>query len=99
MALRYIRQLYSLDVLDTRFVIPATAPPKEALEEFELDPVKPSPSENSRKKGKSPVENAQPSLWNTPEFYFYYLVFLICIPLMIKSVIDVSKGQIKQNQS
>jgi hypothetical protein len=38
MALSYLRQLYSLDTLDTRFVVPATVPPKEALEEANVDP-------------------------------------------------------------
>lgn len=28
--------------------------------------------------------------WTTPEFYLYYVVFLICVPLMFKAVIDIS---------
>ena len=35
---------------------------------------------------------AQPSKWRSPEFYFYYVVFLVIPPLMFKSVYDVSKG-------
>ncbi|KAK3810554.1 MAG: MBOAT-domain-containing protein [Linnemannia gamsii] len=32
----------------------------------------------------------QPSLWNTKEFYFYYLVFMFCIPYMFKTAHDAS---------
>ncbi|KAF2201879.1 MBOAT-domain-containing protein [Delitschia confertaspora ATCC 74209] len=86
-----LRQLYSLDTLDTRFVISATAPPKEALEESRVDPSKASHPQNGRYQWKSKVENAQPSKWNTPEFYFYYFIFLVVVPFMFKSVYDVSQ--------
>lgn len=32
----------------------------------------------------------KPSLWNTKEFYFYYLVFIVCIPYMFKTGHDAS---------
>ncbi|KAF2176358.1 glycerol:H+ symporter-like protein [Zopfia rhizophila CBS 207.26] len=91
MWLQNLRQLFSLETLDTRFVVPATAPPKEALEELQLDPAKPSPVQNRQVQGNSVSENPQPSRWNTPEFYFYYLVIVTAVPFMIKSVYDVSK--------
>ncbi|KAG0041542.1 glycerol transporter [Gryganskiella cystojenkinii] len=31
-----------------------------------------------------------PSLWNTKEFYFYYFVFITCIPFMFKTAHDAS---------
>ncbi|KAF9924289.1 glycerol transporter [Linnemannia zychae] len=31
-----------------------------------------------------------PSLWNTKEFYFYYLIFIICVPYMFKTGHDAS---------
>jgi hypothetical protein len=34
----------------------------------------------------------QPSLWNTKEFYFYYLVFAFCVPYMFKTAHDASSG-------
>lgn len=92
MMLQYLRQLYSLDTLDTRFVVPATIPPKEALELAELDPAQPLPVRNGQVKGRDSAEAVQPSRWDTPEFYFYYLVILICVPLMCKAVVDVSNG-------
>jgi hypothetical protein len=88
-------RLFSLEVLDTRFFIPAKATPKEALEEVALDPAKPLSVQNGRSKDGYPADGVQPSRWNTPEFYLYYLVHLICVPLMFKSVLDVSKGQLR----
>ena len=36
------------------------------------------------------LPDARPSKWNTPEYYFYYLCFLIIPFFMGKSVYDVS---------
>lgn len=36
------------------------------------------------------TSDAQPSKWNTPEYYFYGLVFLTIPLLMVKSAYDVS---------
>lgn len=91
MALRYFRELYSLDTLDTRFVIPANIPPKEALREAELDPVRRAPLQSGRRNPKDGGEAVQPPRWKTPEFMFYYVVIIICLPLMFKLVLDVSK--------
>ncbi|KAK5172960.1 glycerol transporter [Saxophila tyrrhenica] len=44
-----------------------------------------------RPKNPQPLPNAQPSRWNTPEYYIYALVFLTIPPLMFKSVYDVSQ--------
>ncbi|KAF1843622.1 glycerol:H+ symporter-like protein [Cucurbitaria berberidis CBS 394.84] len=91
MALRFFRQLYSLDTLDTRFVVPATTPPKEALEEAKLDPAGPLPVQNGKGKSKDVGDNIQPPRWNTAEFYFYSVAVLIAVALMFKLVLDVSK--------
>jgi hypothetical protein len=93
MALSYIRQLYSLDTLDTRFIVPATAPPKEALEEAKVDPVDPLPVANGRNKSRSGTDHVQPPRWRTNEFYFYYLVISVSVFFMFKLVIDCSKGK------
>lgn len=34
----------------------------------------------------------QPSLWNTKEFYVYYLVFMFCVPYMFKTAHEASSG-------
>jgi len=92
MVLKFIRQLYSLDTLDTRFVVPATSPPKEALEEAKLDPAGPVPVKDGRDGSKNPENRSHPPLWNTPEFYFYYVVILTSVFFMFKLVLDVSQG-------
>ena len=92
MSLNDLSKLFSLETLDTRFIVPATAPPKEALEQAAVDPANPLPIQNGHSKGKSSVDNVQPSRWNTPEFYVYYVVIGISVFFMFKSVIDVSKG-------
>lgn len=93
MALQYIRKLYSLDTLDTRFVVPANASPKEALELAELDPAQPLPVRNGQVKSKDSIEGVQPSRWNTFEFKAYLTLISICVFFMFKAVWDVSKGQ------
>jgi len=92
MALTFIRQLYSLDTLDTRFIVPATATPKEALEEAKLDPAGPTPVQDGKGKSRNAGDNVQPSRWNTPEFYFYYVSILTSVFFMFKLVLDVSQG-------
>jgi hypothetical protein len=44
-------------------------------------------------KDSQSLPKAQPSKWNTPEYYIYYLFFLTIPPLMFKSVYDVSKPE------
>jgi hypothetical protein len=96
--LQALKRVYSLDTLDTRLTIPATTPPKDAIKELQIDPTKPTPSEvgasGSRSNGASsgtPSNDIRPSLWGTPEFYLYYLVFIIVIPTMFTTSYDVSK--------
>lgn len=98
MALSYIRQLYSLDTLDTRFVVPATAPPKEALEEAKVDPANPLPVPDAKDKSRSGFDYSQQSRWRTPEFYFYYVSISASIFFMFKLVIDCSKGTFTSSQ-
>ena len=92
MALKFTRQLYSLDTLDTRFVVPATAPPKEALEEAKLDPAGPLPVKDGRNGDKSLENRSHAPLWSTPEFYFYYVSIAASVFFMFKLVLDVSQG-------
>jgi len=93
----YLKKLYALDTLDTRFILSAKTPPKLAVGDLQLDPAKPSIGEDepsgSRRDGihARAAPGVQPSKWNTTEFYLYYLVFLICVPLMFKQVYDVSQ--------
>jgi hypothetical protein len=92
MSLNALGKLFSLETLDTRFIVPATAPPKEALEQAAVDPANPLPVQNGRSKGRGSIDDVQPSRWNTPEFYIYYVSIGLSVFFMCKSVIDVSKG-------
>ena len=84
--LSFLRQLYSLDTLDTRFTNSATTPLKAASE----DSAKRANSTDGKKQSELPV-GASPSKWNTVEFYFYVLVVAFCVPQMYKAVWDVSQ--------
>ncbi|KAL4921535.1 MBOAT, membrane-bound O-acyltransferase family-domain-containing protein [Aspergillus aurantiobrunneus] len=82
--LSWFRRLYSLDTLDTRFTVPANTPIKVAAEDTRS---------GSAKDARSSVvaSSASPSKWGTLEFYVYYLVFLVAVPLMFKTVVGVSQ--------
>jgi hypothetical protein len=87
--LQYAGRLYSLDTLDRRFTACSKTPPSR------IDPARPSPDEGSYKKGRDGREEvagrASPSKWKTPEFMYHGLVILVVVPLMFKTVYDVSK--------
>ena len=87
----YIRSVYSLDTIDTRFVNNSSTPYQQ-----QIDPVKQDDSAGPpqgvpvKLDGKgNPI--AQPSKWRTPEFYFYYFVFLTIVPYMFWIAYDVSR--------
>ncbi|KAL4895106.1 MBOAT, membrane-bound O-acyltransferase family-domain-containing protein [Aspergillus ambiguus] len=79
----YARRLYSLDTLDTRFTTSASTPLRAATDS------RPAPAKDAR--ASAVANNASPSKWGTLEFYVYYLVFIVAVPLMFKAVIEVSQ--------
>ncbi|MCJ1381634.1 glycerol transporter [Xylographa soralifera] len=94
--LQYAQKLYSLDTLDTRFTAWSKGPPRTST--TQLDPAKSStkeaePDARQQSGGRSTASQdvASSALWGTPEFYIYYMVFLVSVPLMFKAVYDVSK--------
>lgn len=98
MLLYWLRRLYSLDTLDTRFTI-SSKTPAAVTEEPPIDPSKQAQdyvkrhSQNETGRSQDTISGAQPSKWATPEFFIYYLVFLTVVPNMFKAVYDVSKGR------
>ncbi|RAH42440.1 putative glycerol:H+ symporter (Gup1) [Aspergillus brunneoviolaceus CBS 621.78] len=82
--LAWLRRLYSLDTLDTRFTASATTPAKVAAADAR-------PASTKDPRSAAIARNASPSRWNTLEFYIYYIVFLIAVPLMFTTVIGVSQ--------
>ena len=89
--LQYIRRLYSLDTLDTRFTASKSSSSKEpGAGRHTTRSTGGAPaadfaaSETTRNSGTSA------SLWKTKEFYIYYIAFIVVVPLMFKVAIEVS---------
>ncbi|CAG8978149.1 hypothetical protein HYALB_00012011 [Hymenoscyphus albidus] len=92
----YIKSIYALDTIDTRFTTSATTSYKTVIDS-RADPATsgskrddsiPGIGVKTDRRGR-PV--AQPSRWNTLEFYFYYFVFLTVVPYMFWIAYDVSR--------
>ncbi|KAL2130272.1 hypothetical protein VTI74DRAFT_6689 [Chaetomium olivicolor] len=75
--LSFFASVYDLDTLDTRFTTPSSVPYRASLEK--------------RQEDKVADKGAEPPKWNTPEFYLYYLVFLVVVPYMFWIAYDVSR--------
>ncbi|THV49729.1 hypothetical protein BGAL_0181g00020 [Botrytis galanthina] len=86
----YVRSIYALDTIDTRFTNSSSTP-------YEIDPAAAKSKRDDSKPGEGvrtdsngrPI--AQPSRWNTTEFYFYYFIFLTVVPYMFWIAYDVSR--------
>lgn len=89
----WLRRLYSLDTLDTRFTATAIIP-ANANSNSNSD-TRPAAKDA---RANSIAQNARASLWRTPEFFIYYLFFIILVPLMFKTVIDASKGELSHSK-
>jgi len=87
-SLQFIKSIYSLDTLDTRFTTSSKTPLSRKNDENSIADAK-LPAQQVL--AQSPLPGAQPSKWKTPEFYFYYLCFLTLPALMTKAVYDVSR--------
>ncbi|KAL5048263.1 hypothetical protein BDW71DRAFT_178248 [Aspergillus fruticulosus] len=82
--LSWLRRLYSLDTLDTRFTVPPNVPVKIVAEDTRSGSAKDARS-------NAVANSASPPRWGTLEFYVYYVIFLVAVPLMFKTVVDVSQ--------
>ncbi|OOQ85221.1 putative glycerol:H+ symporter (Gup1) [Penicillium brasilianum] len=81
--LSWLRRIYSLDTLDTRFTSTATTPGNAAAD------TRPPSAKDAR--ANAIAQGAPAPLWRTPEFFVYYLFFITLVPLMFKTVVDASK--------
>ena len=90
----YVKTLFSLDTLDTRFTS-AQGSRQPIYEPLALDPAK-APVNNglSAFKATSQPEVSSRARWRSPEFAFYASVFSVAIPLMFKSAYEVSNRKI-----
>ncbi|PSR87411.1 putative glycerol:H+ symporter [Coniella lustricola] len=82
--LSFFRSIYSLDTLDTRFSTPAAASYRTIID------TRADPSSKDEQKERI-ASRAAPSKWRTPEFSLYYIVFAICVPLMLWIPYTVSR--------
>ncbi|KAJ9318604.1 hypothetical protein DTO271D3_1266 [Paecilomyces variotii] len=85
--LYWLRRLYSLDTLDTRFTASATTSLKAAPDTRTAE----ASTGDKNNRTSSLPNGASPPKWKTPEFFVYYLFFITLVPLMFKTVIDISQ--------
>ena len=90
--LQYTGRLFSVDTLDTRFTTSSKTTPSR------VDPARPSPAEagfkspgQGRNGGEDIAPGASPPRWKSLEFLYHGLVFLVVVPLMFKTVYQVSQ--------
>ena len=95
--LTFLKKLYSLDTLDTRFTTSSKTPHKLTTDATIADAKLPAQQTLQTEKNTQ-LPRTQPSQWNTPEFYFYYLCFLTIPVFMVKAVYDVSQGKLLLEQ-
>jgi hypothetical protein len=74
--LSLFQSIYDLDTLDTRFTSSATVPYQTVID------ARSDPAASREPLGKNPSIQTSPPKWRTPEFYFYYVVFVLAVPLM-----------------
>ncbi|KAJ8124504.1 hypothetical protein O1611_g9135 [Lasiodiplodia mahajangana] len=86
-AYSFLRNVYDLDTLDTRFIVSSTTPYQTVIEARNDTAVA---SKERAAKWKSRPSSSE-SRWNTPEFYLYYVVVGLAIPYMFWIAYDASK--------
>lgn len=98
-AFSYIKSIYALDTIDTRFTS-SSATPYKAVIDARADPATSGSKRDDSIPGvgvrtdHSGRPIAQPSKWKTPEFYFYYFVFITVVPYMFWIAYDVSRREL-----
>lgn len=83
-ALSLLGKVYDLDTLDTRFTSSSSVPYQSVID-ARSDPAA------SREAAAKAQARAQPPKWHTPEFYLYYVVFLLAVPTMFWIPYTVSR--------
>ncbi|KAF4548335.1 MBOAT-like protein 1 [Elsinoe fawcettii] len=80
--LNLFKAIYSLDTLDSRLTTSSTAPPRSREEQDKIVTAKRDPG--------SPLPDAQPSKWKTPEFISYVIIVAMAVMLMLKAMYEAS---------
>ncbi|KAI0107877.1 MBOAT, membrane-bound O-acyltransferase family-domain-containing protein [Nemania sp. FL0031] len=86
-AFSFLRNVYDLDTLDTRFIVSSTTPYQTVIE-ARNDTA--AASKERATKWKSRPSSSE-SKWNTPEFYLYLIVIGLAIPYMFWIAYGASK--------
>lgn len=96
--LQYIRSLYSLDNLDTRFTASKSSPSKEpGAERNTTRSTAGALAGDATARETTRSSGISASLWETKEFYVYYIMFIVIVPLMFKVAIEVSNRKFNSN--
>lgn len=82
-ALSFLRSVYDLDTLDTRFTNPSSTAYSTVVE------TRGDPSADKQRAARFSGKT-KPSQWKTPEFFLYYAVFIVCVPLMFYTAYQAS---------
>ncbi|KAI9857851.1 MAG: glycerol transporter [Vezdaea acicularis] len=85
-----IRRMYSLDTLDTRFTTTTRTPLKRGSE-ARVDPAQDKTNKAGAEARQGTTEPS-PSRWKTPEFFLYYVVIIVVLPLMFNAAFEVSRA-------
>lgn len=80
----YLRKVYDLDTLDTRFTSSTSVPYQTVIDARDDPAVEREAAARAR-------SSAPPPKWRTPEFFLYYMVFIVVVPYMFWVAYDVSR--------
>ncbi|KAJ2984878.1 hypothetical protein NUW58_g5827 [Xylaria curta] len=86
-AFSFLRNVYNLDTLDTRFTVSSTTPYKAAVEARDAAA---AAGKERAARWNTPLSSSRP-MWNTPEFYLYYAALVVTIPAMLWVAYNASK--------
>lgn len=84
--LGFLASLYRLDTLDTRFVTSSSVP-YQTVVDARRD------GDDGKARATGSTITGSPSKWRTPEFYFYYVIFVLAVPYMFWIPYTVSRGK------
>src|SRR5271169_883457 len=88
--------LFSLDILEPALTKRPSTPPRIPLQNLSSTSTV-LPSTPSKPQPKQ-TEEPGPPRWNTPEFYFYALTFIVVVPQMVYCAWDVSRGPLSPRE-
>ncbi|KAI9721426.1 MAG: glycerol transporter [Chrysothrix sp. TS-e1954] len=86
-----LKAVYSLDTLDTRLTVSSQTPIKAARAEHGTGSSRPAAQGVNAEPDQTVQTKARPSKWRTKEYYFYYLVITVMVPIMFWVPYHVSK--------